>query len=96
MNKEPWHVVLLSHNPLSYFWSLERINLDQVRVSVMDCPTCSKSIELYSLEYSWCNDVMEPRPWYYCLSCHEIWIMNAGKLVKAQEGHENLTTVIGT
>jgi len=40
-------------------------------------------LEIYSLEYKWRDDIMEPRAWYYCGYCHQIWIMNGKELVRA-------------
>jgi len=48
----------------------------------MNCPNCSGDLEIYSLEYKWRHDVMEPRAWYYCVSCREIWISDGKELVR--------------
>jgi hypothetical protein len=42
----------------------------------MDCSDCSSTLEVYSVEYRWNGSAMEPRTWYYCGRCHQIWIMN--------------------
>jgi hypothetical protein len=48
----------------------------------MNCPNCSNSLEIYSLEYKWNHNVMEPRAWYFCGYYHQIWIMNGKELIR--------------
>ena len=50
---------------------------------VMDCPTCSRIMELYALEFRYYSDSIEPRESFFCSECKSIWMMKDAQLTRA-------------